>query len=65
MILTLLAPHHEVLQEVGRDALVRRQDRPDVDREELVHLVLAPELGREGSCGDALLAIVDPLVLHD
>ena len=48
-ILTLLAAHHQVLEEVDGDALFRRQDCPDVDREELVHLALAPKLGREGS----------------
>ena len=64
-ILTLLAAHHQVLEEVGGDALFRGQDCPDVNREELVHLVLAPELGREGSGRDSLLAGVDPLVIHN
>ena len=64
-ILTLLAAHNQVLEEVDGDALFRRQDCPDVNREELVHLALAPELGGEGGSGDALLAGVDPLVIHD
>ena len=64
-ILTLLAAHHQVLEKVSGDALFWGQDCPDVDREELVHLVLAPELGRERSGRDSLLAGVDPLVIHN
>ena len=64
-LLTFLAAHHKVLEEVGGDALFRRQDRTDVDRQELEHLALATELGGEGGGGDALLTGFDSLMFHN
>ena len=64
-ILTILAAHHQVLEETDGDAFFRRQNRPNVDRQKLEHFALAPEFGREGSSGYALLAVVDPLVFHE
>ena len=64
-LLTFLAAHHKVLEEVGGDALFRRQDRTNVDRQKLEHLALATELGGEGSGGDALLTGFDSLMFHN
>ena len=64
-ILTLLAAHHKVFEEVGCDAFFWRQKRPDVNRQELEHLALATKLGRESCSGDTLLAGVDSFVLHN
>ena len=64
-ILTLLAAHHKVFEEVGCDAFFWRQNRPDVDRKKLEHLALATKLGRESGSGDALLTGVDSFVLHN
>ena len=65
MILTLLAAHHKVFEEVGGDAFFWRQKRSDVDRQKLEHLALATKLGRESSSGDTLLAGVDSLMRHN
>ena len=64
-LLTFLAAHHKVLEEVGGDALFRRQDRTNVDRQKLEHLALATELGGEGGGGDALLTGFDSLMFHN
>ena len=63
-ILTLLAAHHKVFEEVGSYAFFRRQNCTNVDRQELVHLTLAPKLGRESGSGDALLSGFDSLMRH-
>ena len=64
-ILTLLAAHHKVFEEVGCNAFFWRQKRSDVDRQKLEHLALATKLGRESSSGDTLLASVDSLIRHN
>ena len=62
-LLTLLFPSDDVLEEVNGDALWRREICLGIDGEELVYLVLGPELRGELCCGDTLLG--RRLDLHD
>ena len=54
-LLTLLLPPDDVLEEVNRDTLWSWEVCLGIDSEELVHLVLGTELGRELRRGDSLL----------
>ena len=54
MLLTLFDAADQIFQKVDGDALGRGQVGKRVDREELVHLVLGAELGRERRSGDLL-----------
>ena len=64
-LLTLFATHHDVFQEIYIYALVRRQDRTDVDREELVHLVLGSELSGEHGCRDSTGLPIGLICFHN
>ena len=43
----LLLPHHELLEEIDSDVVVRREEDADVAREEVVDLTLAAVLRSE------------------